>query len=103
MRGSMFHVSMEKDGRVVLSGVCDSSSAEEFRTVMDAVSASCTVDFKGLEYISSAGLGILLATQKRLAPQGGRLRLVNLGEAIRDIFLLARFDAIFEMEESSRD
>ena len=99
----MFQVSVAKDGRVLLSGVCDSSSAEEFRKVMNAVSGSCTVDFEGLEYISSAGLGILLATQKRLAPQGGKLRLVNLGETIREIFLLARFDAIFDMEESSHD
>ncbi|MGB5873749.1 MAG: STAS domain-containing protein [Bacteroidota bacterium] len=96
----MFQVRREKDGSVYLSGVCDSSTADELREVMDTVNASCTVDFGGLEYISSAGLGILLATQKRLAPRGGKLKLANLGGAIREIFLLARFDAIFEMEDS---
>ncbi len=97
----MFHVSKEKDGRVYLSGVCDSSSADTLREAMDTIGGSCTIDFGGLEYISSAGLGILLATQKRLAPAGERLKFVNLGETIREIFLLARFDAIFEMEDSS--
>jgi anti-sigma B factor antagonist len=98
----MFQVSRGEDGRVHLSGVCDSSTADEFREAMDSVKGSCTVDFNGLEYISSAGLGILLATQKRLAPVGGKLKLVNLGETIREIFLLARFDAIFQMEDGPR-
>ena len=95
----MFQVSRSEDGVVRLSGVCDSSTADQLNEVMQSVTSSCTVDFEGLEYISSAGLGILLATQKRLAPSGEKLRFVNLGTTIREIFLLARFDVIFDMEE----
>ena len=97
----MFQVSRGEDGRVHLSGVCDSSTSDQLKEALASVTTSCTVDFDGLEYISSAGLGILLATQKRLAPVGGKLKFVNLGNTIREIFLLARFDAIFEMEDGA--
>ncbi len=50
-----------------------------------------------LEYISSAGLGVLLKTQKRAMATGQGLRLVNANQHIRDIFKYAGFDRIFEI------
>ena len=58
---------------------------------------SCVVDFDGLSYISSAGLGLLFATQKRLVDGGSALTLVNLNPHIREIFHIAGFDKIFEI------
>jgi anti-sigma B factor antagonist len=55
------------------------------------------VDLTGLEYISSAGLGVLLKTQKRLMASGRGLRLVNANRHIHDIFRYSGFDKIFEI------
>ena len=51
-----------------------------------------------LEYISSAGLGVLLKTQKRLLSANGKLRLTGVNPHIRDIFQYSGFDLIVEIE-----
>jgi anti-sigma B factor antagonist len=94
----MFSASMPEEGRVSLSGRFDAAQVEKARTVFDLVKASTVVDFAELEYISSAGLGILLMTQRRLRESGaGSLRLINLNKHIRDVFQYAGFDKIFEI------
>lgn len=55
------------------------------------------MDFSRLEYISSAGLGVLLATQKRLQDRGAGLKLVNVNSHIRDVLHFSGFDQIFEI------
>jgi anti-sigma B factor antagonist len=57
-----------------------------------------TLDCSGLEYISSAGLGVLLKTQKRLMAADGKLRLSGVSRHLRDIFEYSGFDQIFEIE-----
>ncbi|MCK5572967.1 MAG: STAS domain-containing protein [Bacteroidetes bacterium] len=94
----MFQITIDADGTVRLVGVCDSSQVDKVREVLSTVSTTSTVDCADLKYISSAGLGVLLATQKRLSASGQKLKLVNLGETVKGIFLLARFDVIFEIE-----
>jgi anti-sigma B factor antagonist len=55
------------------------------------------VDFAKLDYISSAGLGILLAAQKRLSERGESLKLINVNSHIRDVFRFSGFDTIFDI------
>ena len=62
-----------------------------------------TLDCSELEYISSAGLGVLLKTQKRLLATGGKLRLVGLKPHLRDIFTYSGFDQLFEIEPGAVD
>jgi anti-sigma B factor antagonist len=94
----MFDVSRGENDRVLLSGRLDASQVERLKGVLDTVTQSCIVDFAELEYISSAGLGVLLATQKRLSDMGHGLKLVNLNKHIRNIFAVAGFDFIFDIE-----
>ena len=56
------------------------------------------LDFADLEYISSAGLGVLLIAQKRVMQSGGGLRIINLNRHIGDIFRFSGFDKIFTIE-----
>jgi anti-sigma B factor antagonist len=94
----MFSASMPEEGRVSLSGRFDAAQVEKARAVFDLVKVPTVVDFAELEYISSAGLGILLMTQRRLKEgSGGGLKLVNLNKHIRDVFQYAGFDKIFEI------
>ncbi len=94
----MFDINRGADGHIVLQGRFDASQTDRARAVFGAVSQSCVVDFGSLDYISSAGLGVLLAAQKRLGESGHRLKLVNMNRHIRDIFHIAGFDLVFEIE-----
>ena len=94
----MFDISNDGNGRIEMSGRFDASQADRARDVLNQVSDDCTIDFDALDYISSAGLGVLLGAQKRLVESGKTLRLVNLNRHIREIFHIAGFDHIFEIE-----
>lgn len=82
---------------LILTGRFDASQVEKARGVFLALNEGKTLDFAGLDYISSAGLGVLLAAQKRLSTKGQKLRLVNVNSHIRDVFRFSGFDQIFEI------
>jgi len=94
----MFEMSRSDSGHLAFRGRLDASQAEKTRAALEELRESCIIDFSGLDYISSAGLGVLLATQKRLSESGHRLRLVRLNRHIRDVFHIAGFDRVFEIE-----
>jgi anti-anti-sigma factor len=86
------------DGVVVLKGRLDAAQAANAQGFLDKVSGTVTLDVAGLEYISSAGLGVLLKTQKRLLGSAGKLRLAGVSPHLRDIFVYSGFDQLFEIE-----
>lgn len=94
----MFDIRLNERGDVILSGRLDAAQTEKASEVLNKVTKSASIDFKDLEYISSAGLGILLAAQKRLSQSGNRLKLINMNRHIKDVFHFARFDMIFEIQ-----
>ena len=94
----MFDIRMNEQGDVVLSGRFDAAQTDKAAEVLNSITRSANVDFRELQYISSAGLGVLLATQKRLSQTGNRLKLINMSSHIRDVFHYARFDMIFEIQ-----
>ena len=93
----MFEIRLGEDGEVVLSGRLDAAQCDRALQFLDALPAPRILDLASLEYISSAGLGVLLKTQKRVMAAGEGLRLVNANKHIRDIFKYAGFDRIFEI------
>jgi anti-sigma B factor antagonist len=94
----MLSVDVGEDGVVRLTGRLDAAQAPVAQSALDGVTGNVTLDCKQLEYISSAGLGVLLKTQKRLLASGGKLRLTSLSAHIRDVFVYSGFDQIFEIE-----
>jgi anti-sigma B factor antagonist len=94
----MFEISMTETGEVALSGRFDASQVDKAKATLDRINVTTSLDFKDLVYVSSAGLGILMATQKRLSEKGHKLKLKNVSGHIREIFKIARFDLIFEIE-----
>ena len=93
----MFEIKRAENGTISLHGRFDASQVDSARTVFNQVTESCDVDFAELSYISSAGLGLLFSTQKKLVDGGGGLTLINLSPHIREIFPIAGFDNIFEI------
>lgn len=93
----MFEIREGSNNDLILLGRFDASQVEKARGVFLSLNEGRTVDFSGLDYISSAGLGVLLAAQKRLSQRGQSLRLVHVNNHIRDVFRFSGFDQIFEI------
>lgn len=56
------------------------------------------IDFSGVEYISSAGLRVMLTLAKKLRDLKGQLALAALGDSVRQVFELAGFLPLFAVE-----
>ncbi|WP_226971567.1 STAS domain-containing protein, partial [Vibrio navarrensis] len=57
-----------------------------------------TIDLRKVDYIDSAGLGMLLNMQKYLEQGDGMIRIVNILPQVRKILLISRFDKKFDIE-----
>ncbi len=93
----MFEIERAEEGRIMLRGRLDAAQSEKARAVLNTVLASCTLDFGALDYISSAGLGVLLGAQRRLSASGQGLVLQNMNQHVRELFRIAGFDQVFEI------
>ena len=93
----MFDTRTLDSGEIAFIGRLDASQTDKATAVLATITKSVTLDCKELEYISSAGLGALLATQQRLKATGNGLKLTNLNKHIRDIFMFTGFEKIFEI------
>ena len=94
----MFEIEYGSGGEVLCRERLDAAQCEKAEAFMDGLEGPATLDFNELEYISSAGLGILLKTQKRLAGSGAGLRIINVNNHIHDVFRYSGFHAIFDIE-----
>jgi anti-sigma B factor antagonist len=94
----MFDVRQLESGGFSFSGRLDASQTDKADLVLKSITKSAILDLQDLDYISSAGLGILLACQKRLKSSGNGLTLKNLNNYIKDIFKFTGFDKIFEIQ-----
>ena len=94
----MLAIDFGADGTVVINGRLDAAQCPVAQSFLDRVEGAVTLDCTGLDYVSSAGLGVLLKTQKRLKASSGKLRLVGVNRHLQDIFQYSGFDQIFEIE-----
>jgi anti-anti-sigma factor len=81
-----------------LSGRFDSAQVEKADRVFSELVKSTTVDLGGLEYLSSAGIAVLVRTYKRLHGEGHQLKLQNPKDQIRSILRVAGLDRVFTIE-----
>ena len=91
----------EKELTVEVGNKIDTTTAPDFQNeIMDEMGNfdSLILDFKNLEYISSAGLRVLVLVQKKLHPQEIPFKIINVNDAIKEIFAMAGFDKILNIE-----
>ncbi|HVF34193.1 MAG TPA: STAS domain-containing protein [Candidatus Saccharimonadia bacterium] len=93
----MLEIGYGEGGVIFFAGRFDAAQCARAQAFVDAASDPRVFDFSQLEYISSAGLGVLLRTQKRLQASGVRLKLLNVNNHIYDIFRYSGFDQLFEV------
>ena len=85
---------------LALEGRLDTTTAPELeKTVREPLEGvtELTFDLEKLEYISSAGLRVLLAAQKIMNKQGS-MKLIHVGEVLMEIFDVTGFTDILTIE-----
>lgn len=85
---------------IALEGRLDTVTSPELESALiestDGVS-ELTIDLEGLDYISSAGLRVLLSAQKLMNKQGS-MKVTNVNETIMEIFEVTGFSDILTIE-----
>lgn len=71
---------------------------ETIKERVAATAGTFTMDLNGVEMVDSRGLGLLIATNNSLTSQGRRLRIINAGADIVDLFRIMRLDRHFLVE-----
>lgn len=85
---------------LALSGRLDTVTAPNLEATLDSVlneAVELCFDFKDLEYISSAGLRVLLNAQKAMNTKGS-MKLRNVNEIIMEVFEVTGFSDILTIE-----
>jgi anti-sigma B factor antagonist len=93
----MFEIEFADEGSIYVQGRLDAAQAVKAQEFLDRVEGQCVLDLAKLEYVSSAGLGVLLKTHKRLMSAGSGIKLINVNNHIHDIFRYSGFDKLFEI------
>lgn len=97
-------IDQTKDGSALnlkLEGRLDTITAPELEAVLaDSLNtvSSLTMDFSGLEYLSSAGLRVLLGAQKQINKQQGTMVIKNVNTTIMEVFEITGFSDILTIE-----
>ena len=87
---------------VKLAGRLDSSTAqpaeENFAQMLGSGAPRLAIDMSRLEYISSAGLRVLLVVAKKVQQAKGKMVLFGLVPNVREVFAVSGFDKIFAIQ-----
>ncbi len=90
-----------------LQGYVDAYTAPQFEaTVQAEVEAGhhrLIIDGTGLNYISSAGLGVFMSFLEEVRGSGGDIKICNLQPKVRHTFEILGFQEIFEIVETEED
>lgn len=88
-------------------GRLDSNSCRELEDrlmpMVEVDGAAIVLDFADLDYVSSAGLRVLLMAAKRARATNARIALSALQQQVRTVFDISGFTALFEIHPSSRE
>ena len=79
------------------------SLEEKLNNVMEAGHLNLVVDFSGVEYISSAGLRVLLSALKKIKKDDGDIRLCSLQAQVLQVFEMAGFIQVFKILPSEKN
>lgn len=84
-----------------VAGRFDTNTAPKLEEAISAIPPEVTaliLDMKKIEYVSSAGLRVLLGTQKKMSRVGGTLRLTGVCDAVMEVLEMTGFADILEIE-----
>ena len=91
----------EKELTLSVEGRIDTITSQELDKEINAEIGnfdSLIMDFADLEYISSAGLRVLIATQKKLKADNIQFVIRNVNDTINEIFRMSGFNKVLKIE-----
>ena len=92
---------------IQLSGRLDASSSADvelqLNALIDAARVRLVINLEQLDYISSSGLRVLLATLKKVRKQEGDLMLACLKPYVKEVFDIAGFTQLFKIFDQEAD
>ena len=98
------NIKKKKDGNMLtvmilerMDTVTAPEIGDEIKQNLDGVT-ELILDFKDVNYVSSAGLRVLLSLQNKMAAQG-EMKLIHVNEAVCDVFEVTGFDEILTYEK----
>jgi anti-anti-sigma factor len=97
-------IARDNDGDVAifrLSGRFDSNAAGPAEADLGAAltgTPRLVIDLSGLDYISSAGLRVMLVTARKVQQASGKLALFGLQPTVRQVFTVSGFDTIISIQ-----
>ena len=86
---------------IVLSGRLDTVTAPQLEAELEKIlsdSDALVLDMANLEYISSAGLRVILKAQKAMNTKG-TMKLIHVGESIMEVFDITGFSDFLNIEK----
>jgi anti-sigma B factor antagonist len=94
----MFEIQIGENGNVKLSGRLDASQADQAQKTLREVSGPITADCTELDYVSSAGISVILEVHKRLTGSGHEFRLVGMNPRVRTVFSYTGLDKVLKID-----
>ena len=90
-----------------LAGRLDSNTSQDFeRSIFDEISNGAKhmiFNFKDIDYISSAGLRVILKATKALKREEGKIMLCDMQDYVKEVFEIAGFDALLPIVPTMDD
>jgi anti-sigma B factor antagonist len=88
-------------------GNLDTNTAPQAQELIDQLidggSSRILINFDALNYISSAGLRVLLATAKKLKATSGDLKICGLNQTVQEVFDISGFSSILSVVATEED
>lgn len=96
------NIRSEKNLKIIeVTGEVDLYSSPAFRKdlleLTNAKNKSLLVDLYNVSYMDSSGIATLVEALQQVGKYGGKLRLANLRDAVKEVFELSRLDKVFEI------
>jgi len=106
MEGEVEVIEEEKEDVLVLriAGRLDAVSSPETEkkvlNIIDEGKLKIVMDFSGVDYLSSAGMRMLLATTKKLKALTGKLVVCGIKDNVMDVLKMSGFDHVLELADT---
>lgn len=86
--------------RIALRGKVDTMTSSQLGQHLDGLGndeiAAATIDMAECDFISSAGLRVVIAAQKRAVSNGGNITFLNVRPDVMEVFSMIGFDRILK-------
>ena len=90
-----------------IEGRLDSNTSNVFEervmNILHNGEKNILIDFSKVDYISSAGLRVVLMAAKKTMPAGGKVVLFSLSDNVKEVFDMAGFSSIFSIYENQEE